>query len=134
MTRRFPWQFALLSLLAPGLIRGAEAWTRLKLGMSADDAVAVLGEPLIRATGKGFELWIYDHDAEALFYGPLIGWTTPTEGDGPVHCVDVWQPAKPGADQPVFFLPRPILTKNPVHRRAAPAEGENKLPFYRVRR
>jgi hypothetical protein len=134
MARRFPWQVVLLSLLAPGFIRGAEAWTRLKLGMSADDAVAVLGEPLIRATGKGFELWIYDHDAEALFYGPLIGWTTPAGGENPVRSVDIWQPTRPGADQPVYFLPRPVLSKNPVLRRAAPAEGENKLPFYRVRR
>lgn len=47
--------------------------------MSKDETAAVLGRPLLRTAGKGFELWIYNHGAEVVFYaGPVFAWTAPT--------------------------------------------------------
>jgi len=79
-----------LLLLVPCLTHGADRWAQLKLGMTADETVAALGEPLVRNSGRGFELWIYDRDAEVLFFGDLIGWTTPSAGPVSHRVADVW--------------------------------------------
>lgn len=63
---------------------------------------AALGKPLLRTAGRGFELWIYDHNAEVVFFrGPVIAWTAPSLDANPVV---------PGANDtfewPVLWTPR----------------------------
>jgi hypothetical protein len=54
-------------------------WTKLKGGMNGDEATRQLGQPLIRTTGRGVEIWIYDGCGEAVFDGgPLKSWRAAT--------------------------------------------------------
>jgi hypothetical protein len=122
---------AILPCTAPTALRAGEDWTRLKIGMSPAEATRALGSPLIRTAGQGFEVWIYDSRAEAVFYGPLVGWTAPHAADAPATVVDVWQETKGDPDGPRFFLPRPTPPKSV--RRDAPVDDDNKLPYYRLR-
>ena len=126
----FRYIFPLL-LLSAGSLAGAENWGLLKIGMNTEEATAALGTPLIKTAANGFELWIYDNQAEAIFYGgPLVGWTTPKTGKSPAISVDVWQ-RKPGqTEAPAFILPR---YRPPVKKVAAPkGDGVYSLPYYRV--
>ncbi len=134
MSRFLLMRLLLLFALVPGFISAAESWNQLKIGMTSEQAALKLGDPLIRYTGMGFELWIYDHQAEALFYGPLIGWTSPVTGRVAGRSVDIWQPV-PGAPAGIrYFLPRPVLYKNPATRRTTGPESADRLPTYRQRR
>lgn len=121
-----------LLLISTGSLVGAEDWSQLHLGMSTEQATEALGVPLIKTIANGFELWIYDNHAEALFYGgPLIGWTTPTQKNVPGHAVDVWV-RKPGVPAtPSFILPRlPV----PKQRRIEGQRNEETFssPNYRL--
>src|SRR4051794_6995105 len=94
-----------LLLFLAGSLAGAEDWSQLHIGMSAEQATEALGTPLIKNISNGFELWIYDNHAEALFYGgPLIGWTTPTKDTTPGRSVDVWVRKKPGVPATPSFV------------------------------
>src|SRR4051812_16553220 len=108
---------ALLVLLPASSLAGAEDWSQLHIGMSTGQATEALGVPLIKTISNGFELWIYDNHAEALFYGgPLIGWTTPTKKATPGRSVDVWvrKPDLPAT--PSFILPRLPASKRRIQR------------------
>jgi len=122
----------ILLLLSASSLVAAEDWSKLKIGMSTEQAAEVLGTPLIRTVANGFELWIYDNHAEALFFGgPLIGWTTPKTSKSPSISVDVWQ-RKPGQlEAPVFILPRyrPLVKKVEATR----SDGVYSLPYYRLK-
>jgi hypothetical protein len=124
----------MILVFLPGFIRGGEGWAQLKIGMAETEAVAALGEPLMRLNGKGFEVWIYDNRAEALFYGCLIGWTSPSTGQTMGQSVDIWQRQPGAADAPVFFLPRPLNSRKglPV-RGEANREESNQQPYIRIR-
>lgn len=88
----------------------AEGWTRLRAGMSPAETAAILGRPLLRNAGKGFELWIYSGGAEVLFHrGPVMAWTAPTRVSTPPPSGTVVY------SHDVFFLPG--------HQ--APARGSN---------
>lgn len=129
MRQRIQWYLASFLLFTSTLL-GAESWAQLKLGMTGDEATEVLGEPLFKTVGHGFELWIYDNKAEALFYGgPLVGWTTPEKRKSVVRSVDVWQRKAAGSDAPVFILPR---VYRPAQRRDNNAESYQ-TPLYRLR-
>lgn len=122
---------AILLILCARSLAEADGWAQLKIGMSTNEAADVLGIPLIRTAANGFEVWIYDNRAEAVFYGgPLVGWTTPTRGKIAGQASDVWQ-RKP--DQNVastFILPR-FRPRNKIGERRV--EGEvYSLPYYRV--
>lgn len=91
MLTRFSRRLWLLLLLVPAFARGADRWAQLKTGMTTDETVAALGEPLARNLGRGFELWTYDNHAEVLFFGDLIGWTSPGQGPALTHSFDIWQ-------------------------------------------
>ncbi len=119
-------------LLSTGALTGAEDWSHLHIGMSTEQATEALGLPLIKTISNGFELWIYDNHAEALFYGgPLIGWTTPTKGSVPGRAVDVWE-KKPGAPvTPSFVLPRLPPPKRRVERQRTNDEPLSS-PNYRL--
>lgn len=135
MLLRTFWLIASFFGFAIGPLLGAEDWTQLKVGMSPDEAMEFLGDPLMKTSGNGFELWIYDNNAEAVFYGgPLIGWTTPAKGKTKGKTVDVWQ-RKPGApNTPSFVLPRatPYRTRGLDRRQDGASEGAYKLPLYRL--
>jgi hypothetical protein len=128
MTARLFILFTLL--LGSGHCRAAEPWAKLRLGMTAAQAARALGEPLLRTVGQGFELWIYDQRAEVLFYGPLVGWTSPGSDLRPGPAVDVWSvSAGPGKDE-TFFLPRPTIRVHARRQEAAPTY-DYLLPSYR---
>ncbi|HEX2852606.1 MAG TPA: hypothetical protein VHO24_05155 [Opitutaceae bacterium] len=83
--------YALVALvLFPPGSRAAEKWDQLKLGMSVEETLAALGQPLSRNTGRGFETWTYDKGGDALIYGSLIGWTAPASANVAVRSKDVW--------------------------------------------
>jgi len=72
-------------------------WTKLKVGMSADEIVSLLGDPVLRSKGRGFETWTYEHGAEVLIYGLVVGWTTPATATVLVRSQDVWS-HRPGGE------------------------------------
>ncbi|HEY4249432.1 MAG TPA: hypothetical protein VGM64_21600 [Lacunisphaera sp.] len=122
----------LLLLLSAGSLVGAEDWSKLKIGMSTDQTAEILGAPLIRTVANGFELWIYDNHAEALFFGgPLIGWTTPKTSKSPAISVDVWQHKVGQPEGPVFILSRyhPPVKKVDLSK----TDGVYSLPYYRLK-
>jgi|GEM_PF-5861786 len=122
----------LLLLFAPGPLGAAAGWAQLKLGMTRDEAALALGEPLIRSSGQDFEVWIYDERAELVFYGVLVGWSSPGAVAMTARTVDVWQVAA-GAPRSEFVLARPARINPPVVRRAAAADDGFRLPSYRRR-
>ncbi|MDQ5977105.1 MAG: hypothetical protein QG602_77 [Verrucomicrobiota bacterium] len=66
-----------LCLVAP--LGSAPDWSRLKAGLSVEEAEEALGRPLIRTYGRGFQVWIYDGRGEVIFAdGPgALGWSLP---------------------------------------------------------
>jgi hypothetical protein len=98
----------LLLALSPVPARGADAWARLRLGMTADETEALLGTPLIRTSGHGFELWTYDNGAEVLLYGSLIGWTNSGSTSVATRSFDIWRARRTESFSPTFLevLPR----------------------------
>ncbi len=119
-------------LLSAGSLVAAEDWSKLKIGMSPEQATEALGTPLIRTVANGFELWIFDNHAEALFFGgPLIGWTTPKTSKTPAVSVDVWQHKAGQSEAPVFILPRhrPAVKKVESPKN----DGVYSLPYYQLK-
>ena len=46
--------------------------------MNRLETASILGTPLFKNTGRGFELWIYDSGAEVVCYrGMVVAWTAP---------------------------------------------------------
>jgi hypothetical protein len=86
----------LLTALLAGPLAAApkqpKQWGQLKVGTTARQAVTLLGEPLSRRHGKGFETWIYDQGAEVLLYrgSAVIGWTAPASANLAARSSDVW--------------------------------------------
>ena len=82
------------ALLAFGLLplvgHAAENWGNLKLGMSVEETLAALGQPLMRTSGRGFETWTYDKGGDVLIFGSLIGWTAPASARMAVRSKDIW--------------------------------------------
>lgn len=116
-----------------------DRWTLLRLGMTADEALEVLGEPLLKSSGRGFEIWTFDKAGEAVFYGSLVGWSTPVTRDTPRRVVDVWQPAEGQTERRPFILPAPSPVRRPIPA-ATPANRGTPVPVpvggfrYSVRR
>lgn len=134
MRRQIPGIIACFFIFAGSHLLAVEGWEQLKFGMSTEEAGEALGDPLLKNRGSGFELWIYDNGAEAVFYGgPLVAWTTPSTGKSTGQAVDIWQ-RKPGAEAPVFILPRvwPVL-KRPVSRTNDGGNAGLGISQYRVR-
>lgn len=87
-------------LLVSSLSAEPMPWSQLKIGMSADELVSVLGDPVFRRQGRGFETWTYDEGAEVLVYGIVVGWTTPGAHGLKIHSRDVWADHPKGAFMP----------------------------------
>ena len=129
MWRRLPLLAVLFSTFPVSETHGAESWSQLKLGMTAEETLATLGQPTLRTSGRGFETWIYDHGAEALLFGSLIGWTAPPSPTLVKRTVDVWQQEKPTGKYYPTFLDR-VLQSGAM--RAVPLRGTGIywVPYY----
>jgi hypothetical protein len=69
---------SLLGLIVPCASQGASDWSQVKSGLTPEQALAALGEPLMRRTNRGIDVWIYDSHGEIVFAGgPLFGWSLP---------------------------------------------------------
>lgn len=70
-----------LVVLALGVatpLSGAERWQKMKAGMTRHAMRSMLGDPLIRSSGRGFEVWVYDNRAEVVcIRGVVVAWTAP---------------------------------------------------------
>lgn len=110
-------------LLVASLSADPLPWTQLKIGMSADELVNVLGDPIFRRQGRGFETWTYDHGAEVLVYGMVVGWTAPTTPGLKVLSRDVWAEHPNGAFLPTLqtALRKAVRTPAPPIMPAKPA-------------
>lgn len=82
----------LSALLAGSASASVGAWSKLQVGMTAGEATALLGAPLGRTQGHGFEKWTYDQGAEVLLHGGIavIGWTVPVALRDAVRSLDIW--------------------------------------------
>ena len=83
----------LLSVLLTGTLSAAPtSWGKLKIGMSAEEAVALLGRPFCRSEGHGYQRWVYDQGAEVLLHGGIavIGWSVPLPLRAAVRNLDIW--------------------------------------------
>jgi hypothetical protein len=118
MRRLAIWIPVLLLLLAPWSVRAGSAWDELRIGMTGLEAEATLGKPLLRSVGQDYAVWIYDHRAELVFYGPLIAWSAPSERGVTGRRVDVWQRPVGVAKIEPIFLPKPARYKPAEVRRA----------------
>lgn len=129
MFKRKTWIPVLISLLAPWSVRAGAAWAELRIGMTELEAEATLGKPLLRSVGRDYAVWIYDHRAELVFYGPLIAWTAPSERGVPGRSVDVWQRPVSGVGVEPVFLPKPERYKPTQGRRAPVVRRSGVHPF-----
>ena len=99
--------------------------------MTAEQAMLQLGEPLLRSAGQGFEVWIYDHRAEVVFYGLVVGWTAPGSAASVGKSVDIWQTRRGQYSTEPVFLPRPAPASRELSRHGNAADGTFNLPSYR---
>jgi hypothetical protein len=85
-------RLSIISLLLAGSLSAAptKPWAQIKVGMSADEIVTLLGDPVSRRKGRGFETWTYDNGAEVLIYKLVVGWTAPVSATLVVRSQDVW--------------------------------------------
>jgi hypothetical protein len=115
-------RLAVISLLLLGSLSAAPTpWAKLKVGMSGDEIVSLLGEPVFRRQGHGFETWTYDHGAEVLICGVAMGWTTPASTMIGARSEDVWS-NHPQGD---YYAPvRSVLRQNAAKLAAAKAQWE----------
>jgi hypothetical protein len=107
-----------ISLLLAGSLSAAttKPWAQIKVGMSADEIVTLLGDPVSRRKGRGFETWTYDNGAEVLVYKLVVGWTAPVSATLAVRSQDVWS-NRPQGD---YLAPvRTVLRQNAAKLAAA---------------
>lgn len=84
--------------------------------MSAQEIVSLLGDPVFRRQGRGFETWTYDHGAEVLVCQVVVGWTTPTSATLNARSEDVWS-NRPKGD---YYAPvRAVLRESAAKHAAA---------------
>lgn len=123
----------LLVALLPLSASASEAWSQLSIGMSQEETLSALGEPVLRNTGRGLELWIYDNHAEVLFLGNVIGWSTPVARDAPRKTADVWQ-ANGGRNDyrtVLLMLPPPKVKPQPAPNPKVLAPWRPPLRYWR---
>ena len=73
-------------------------WSHVKAGLTQVEVEHEIGEPLMRNSGHGLELWIYDYGANIIFVHEQVdSWTPPqVPAPAPVPAVAT-KPAKPVA-------------------------------------
>jgi hypothetical protein len=117
-------RLAVISVLLVGSLSAApKPWAQIKVGMSTEEIVTLLGDPVSRRQGRGFETWTYDNGAEVLIYKLVVGWTAPASATQTVRSDDVWS-NRPQGD---FLSPvRAVLHKNAA--KLAPATAAKHSP------
>ena len=74
--------------------------------MSPEETAATIGRPILQTSGRGYEIWTFDHGAEVLLYGTLVGWTAPGVVNILKRSMDVWQANRAGSAYPDFLTLR----------------------------
>ncbi len=70
------WAGAVAALMMAAKMTASVAWERVEAGLSHAEVRRILGEPLMRSTGRGFEVWIYDAQREVVWMrGVVVAWT-----------------------------------------------------------
>lgn len=125
-------RLALICLLPlPSLTAAGGPWTQLKLGMSAVQAANLLGDPVLRSAGRGFETWTYDDGAELVLHGTVVGWTAPASAGLRMRSQDVWLSRPAGRHYATLHAvltdpARPVVAPPPpapAAKRKTPANG-----------
>ena len=111
------------SLLCTTAVSAADKWAGLKPGMTRGEAMAVLGTELVASSGRGFEIAIYDGQAEVVYLrGQVVAWTAPASSNAQPSPTNVWQFEQVARARPAAAT-----------RRAEPARGNGAiLPAYRL--
>ena len=117
-------RLAFLGLLLCGPLPAAESWTKMKLGMSAEQTVTLLGDPVLRSRGRGFETWTYDNGAEVLLHGTVVGWTAPVTAGLAKRSQDVWINRPAGRHYATLHA----ALADPARAPAAPTPARRKTP------
>lgn len=109
MSRPISLSLVLITLCTPTFAAGAKEWAKLKQGMTPDEAFATLGQPLIRNSNRGYEVWIYDSKAEVVFHqGPVMAWTIPTPNPASeARPIEMDLPLNPPKRLPYFVKAKP---------------------------
>ncbi|MBL9199531.1 MAG: hypothetical protein JNL39_03450 [Opitutaceae bacterium] len=102
--------FALALFILPVFGSAAEAWAKLKPGMTATETTGALGQYLFSTRGRGFEIGIYEGKAEVVFLrGQLVAWTSPASQPNvqspPMAAFQFNQQWRPLPDARVFEAP-----------------------------
>lgn len=108
MSRLTGLSLVFVALCTPTFAAGAKDWAKLKPGMTPDEAFAALGQPLIRNSNRGYEVWIYDSKAEVVFHqGPVLAWTIPTPNPASeARPIEMDLPMNPPKRLPYFVKPK----------------------------
>ncbi len=70
------WAGAVAALMSVEKVGASIAWERVEAGLSHAEVRGILGEPLMRSAGRGFEVWIYDAQREVVWMrGVVVAWT-----------------------------------------------------------
>jgi hypothetical protein len=114
----------LTSLLFASTAAAGDKWTELKTGMTRSEAMAVLGAELVASSGRGFEVAIYDGQAEVVYLrGQVVAWTAPASSKAEASPKNAWQ----------FEQVARARTNGAATRRVEPRRGNGAiLPAYRL--
>ena len=92
MTRIMVLRAIFTALLFSSGVSAADKWSSLKAGMTRSEAMSVLGTELVASRGRGFEVAIYDGQAEVVYLrGQVVAWTAPASSKAPPSPADAWQ-------------------------------------------
>ncbi|AOS45937.1 hypothetical protein Verru16b_03028 [Lacunisphaera limnophila] len=139
-TMSSPIRLLALCLVVAGPLSAApESWTGLKIGMSAEQTVTLLGSPLLRSRGHGFETWTYDAGAEVVIHGNVVGWTGPATTGSAARSTDIWSQREPGRYYATLHTGLPAASPAPAgvapalipSRRSAPPAGPRDRDYIR---
>ena len=92
MTRTTVLRACVMSLLFATATSAADKWAALKAGMTRSEAMSVLGTELVASSGRGFEVAIYDGQAEVVYLrGQVVAWTAPASSKAVPSPANTWQ-------------------------------------------
>lgn len=118
MSRPLSYIIVFAALVSSACAAPPKAWGQLKKGMTPDEALVLLGQPLMRNVNRGYELWIYDSKAEVVFHqGPVMAWTIPTPNPvSEARPIEMDLPLNVGKRLPFFNEAKPQATDPQLSR------------------
>ena len=124
MTRTLVLRAIITALLFSSGVSAADKWTSLKAGMTRSEATSVLGTELVASRGRGFEVAIYDGQAEVVYLrGQVVAWTAPASSKAAPSPANAWQFNQGTSARSHVAAPRRVETR--------PGNGAI-LPAYRL--